>query len=213
MTTIDILLTALAAVMAVATIVFATLDRKAPLWIVKPAATISIIALAVLRPGGGSPGVYKSFLIAGLVFSLAGDVFLIDPDKLFKAGLAAFLVAQILYIRAFLSVTPAKVDFLSVLPLLLFGMFMMAILFPHLGKLKIPVAVYILVITVMAGLAADRYVVMGGRLALRAFAGAILFLISDAILALNKFARKIPYGRAMNLTTYFIAQWLLAMSI
>ena len=104
MTTIDILLTALAAVSAVATIVFATLDRKPPLWIVKPAATISIIVLAALRTGGGSPAVYKSFLIAGLVFSLAGDVFLIDPDRFFKAGLAAFLVAQLLYIRAFLSV-------------------------------------------------------------------------------------------------------------
>ncbi len=213
MTTIDILLTALAAVSAVATIVFATLERKAPLWIVKPAATLSIIALAVLRPGAESPAVYKAFMIAGLVLSLAGDVFLIETDKLFKAGLAAFLVAQLLYIRAFLSVTPAKVDFLSVLPLLVFGMFMMAILFPHLGKLKIPVAVYVLVITVMAGLAADRYVVMGGKLALRAFAGATLFLISDAILAINKFAKKIPYGRALNLATYFAAQWLLAMSI
>jgi uncharacterized membrane protein YhhN len=213
MTNIDILLTALAAAAAVATIVFATLDRKAPLWIVKPAATISILVLAVLRPGSESPAVYKTFMIAGLVFSLAGDVLLIEQEKLFKAGLGAFLIAQILYIRAFLSVTPAKVDFLSVLPLLIFGMFMMAILFPHLGKLKIPVAVYVLVITVMAGLAADRFVVMGGALALRAFAGAVLFLISDAILAINKFAKKIPYGRALKLATYFAAQWLLAMSI
>jgi uncharacterized membrane protein YhhN len=102
---------------------------------------------------------------------------------------------------------------MAVLPLLLASMFMMVILFPHLGSSKIPVAVYILSLTVMTGLAANRYILSGGGAAFRAFLGAILFLISDAILAINKFARKIPFGRAANLSLYFIAQWLLALSI
>ncbi|MDD8027611.1 MAG: lysoplasmalogenase [Acidobacteriota bacterium] len=213
MTTLDILLTVLTAVSASAAIVAETRERRDLMWIFKPAAMIPIIILAALRPGTGSPGVYKIFLLAGLVAALAGDLLVIRIDKLFLAGLAAFLVAHLLNIRAFLSVTPPRVDFLSVLPLFLFALFMMGILFPYLGKLKIPVAAYILVITVMAGLAADRYVVMGGTLAFRAFAGAILFLISDAVLALNRFARKIPCGSALKLAAYFAAQWLLAMSI
>ncbi len=213
MTTLTIVLTASAAVSALITVYAAIKDERRLLWIFKPAATISIIALAFLRPGTDSPAVYKTFMLAGLVASLAGDVFLIQIDKYFQAGLAAFLVAQILYIRAFLSVTPARVDFLTVLPLLLAALFMMAILFPYLGKRKIPVAVYILALTVMAGLAANRFAVAGGALALRAFGGAVLFLISDSILAINKFARKIPCGRALNLSTYFVAQWLLALSI
>jgi uncharacterized membrane protein YhhN len=213
MTTPAIILTLLAAVSASATMVAETVGRKKIVYVFKPAATISLIILALLRPGAELPGLYKAFLLAGLIASLAGDVFLMLKDSLFIAGLASFLVAQLLYIRAFLTVTPARVDFLSVLPLLLFAMFMMAILFPHLGKLKIPVAVYVLVITVMAGLAVDRYVVAGGTLAFRACLGAILFLISDAILAINRFAKKIPYGRALNLLTYFVAQWFLAMSI
>jgi uncharacterized membrane protein YhhN len=213
MTTPAIILTLLAAVSASATMVAETVGRKKIVYVFKPAATISLIVLALLRPGTELPGLYKAFLLAGLIASLAGDVFLMLKDSLFIAGLASFLVAQLLYIRAFLTVTPARVDFLSVLPLLLFAMFMMAILFPYLGKLKLPVAVYVLVITVMAGLAVDRYVVAGGQLAFRACLGAILFLISDAILAINRFAKKIPYGRALNLLTYFVAQWFLAMSI
>ncbi len=213
MTAPMLVLTAVAAVCAAATAWAETAGRKDILWFVKPSATVAIIVLAAMQPGTHSPAVYKTFLLAGLAASLAGDVFLIEIDKYFRPGLAAFLVAQILYIRAFLAVTPPRVDFLSVLPLLLTGLFMMAILFPHLGKAKVPVAVYILSLTVMAGLASNRYILSGGGAAFRAFLGAILFLISDAILALNKFVRKIPCGRAANISLYFVAQWLLAMSI
>lgn len=213
MTVPMIVLTAIAGICALGTVFCETAGRRGLVWFFKPAATVAIIAVAWLRPGAGSPAVYKTFLLAGLAASLVGDVFLIEIDKYFRPGLAAFLVAQILYIRAFLAVTPPRVDFLSVLPLLLAGLFMMAILFPHLGKAKVPVAVYILSLTIMAGLASNRYILSGGGAAFRAFLGAILFLISDAILALNKFARKIPYGRAANLSLYFVAQWLLAMSI
>lgn len=213
MTTSVIVLSVLAAVSTLATIFADTAGRRRIVYVFKPAATISILLLALLRPGAASPVVYKVFLVAGLVASLAGDVFLMLKDSLFMAGLASFLVAQLLYIRAFLAVTPPRVDFVSVLPLLVFSLFMMAILFPYLGKLKLPVAAYVLVITIMAGLAVDRFVEAGGPLAFRAFVGAILFLISDAILAINRFARKIPYGRALNLATYFVAQWFLVMSI
>ncbi len=208
-----IALTAVAGICALGTVYGETTERRGLVWIFKPAATMAIIVLAFLRPGAGAPAVYKTFMVAGLVASLAGDVFLIQRDRLFQAGLAAFLVAQILYIRAFLSVTPARVDFLSVLPLLLAGLFMMTILFPYLGRRKVPVAVYILSLVVMAGLASNRFVIQGGAPALRAFIGAILFMISDAILAILQFVRKIPGGRAMNLSLYFLAQWLLALSI
>lgn len=213
MTVPMIVLTALAGVCALGTVYGATADKRGLVWIVKPAATIAIIALAFLRPGTDGPAVYKTFMIAGLAASLAGDIFLIRIEKYFQAGLASFLVAQILYIRAFLSVSPARVDFLSVLPLLLTGLFMMTILFPYLGRRKVPVAVYILSLVVMAGLASNRFIIQGGAPALRAFIGAILFLISDAILAILQFVRKIPGGRAMNLSLYFVAQWLLALSI
>ncbi|MCP4370587.1 MAG: lysoplasmalogenase, partial [Deltaproteobacteria bacterium] len=51
------------------------------------------------------------------------------------------------------------------------------------------------------------------RWALLAFAGAALFVLSDSALALNKFGEPFAAARALTLTTYFSAQWLIGLSI
>jgi uncharacterized membrane protein YhhN len=182
-------------------------------YVLRPATMVSIILLAVLRSGGGAGIRYWYFVIAALAVSLVGDVFMMLRKKNFAAGLAAFLTAQLLYCGAFLTTMTPVVDFGTVLPLLLYAMVMMGLLFPHLGNMKIPVAFYILVITVMAGLGIERFVEIGGTAALRAFLAAVLFVVSDSVLAVNRFVRKFPAAQALILSTYFAAQWLFAMSV
>lgn len=180
--------------------------------VAKPLATALIIAVAAVA-AAPVPAAYKSFVLAGLCFSLLGDIALMFPEKWFTAGLVAFLAAQVLYILAFRPQPGHPPAAMTFLPFVLFGLLMFFLLAPHLGPMKFPVFVYVAAITAMAGLAAARYVDRGGTKPLLAFAGAVLFLISDSVLAYDRFARKVPGARAIVLGTYFPAQLLIALSV
>jgi uncharacterized membrane protein YhhN len=78
--------------------------------------------------------------------------------------------------------------------------------------MKGPVLVYSLVILTMAWRAWERSVQVPGMAPRLACVGAILFLISDSALALNRFVAKYKGAQALILGTYFAAQWLIAMS-
>jgi uncharacterized membrane protein YhhN len=159
------------------------------------------------------PAAYKTFVLAGLLCSLAGDIALMFPDKLFTAGLAAFLAAQVCYILAFKPGPERPVSAALLFPFLIYGLLMFRILAPSLGPLKFPVFVYVAAIAVMAGLAAGRFVERGGLQPLLAFAGAVLFLVSDSVLAYDRFAKKLGFAQAVILGTYFPAQILIALSV
>jgi uncharacterized membrane protein YhhN len=178
----------------------------------KPLATGLIIAVAALAPVP-VPAVYKTLVLAGLVCSLLGDVALMFPEKWFTAGLIAFLAAQALYILAFRPGPQHPVSIGIFLPFIFYGLLMFFILAPGLGPMKLPVFVYIAAITTMAGLAASRFVDLGGTKPLLAFAGAVLFLVSDSVLAYDRFGRKIGVARILVLGTYFPAQLLIALSV
>ena len=160
-----------------------------------------------------APAAYKTLVVAGLSFSLLGDVALMLDEKWFRAGVAAFLAAQILYILAFRPAPGHPVSPGTLLPFLLFGLLMFRLLAPTLGPMKLPVFVYCAAITVMAGLAAGRFIDRGGTRSLLAFIGAVLFVVSDSVLAYSRFAKKIPGARPLTLGTYFPAQLLIALSI
>ena len=178
----------------------------------KPLATALVIAVAALAPTP-LPAAYKTFVLAGLVLSLLGDVALMFPEKWFTAGLAAFLCAQVLYILAFKPGLTHPLPVAVFLPFVLYGLLMYFLLAPGLGPMKPPVFVYIAAITTMAGFAAGRFVGLGGTKPLLAFAGAVLFLISDSVLAYDRFAKKLGPARILVLATYFPAQLLIALSI
>ena len=180
--------------------------------VTKPLATALIIAVAAVA-AAPVPAAYKVFVLAGLCFSLLGDVALMFPEKWFTAGLVAFLAAQILYILAFRPQPGHPVSPMVFLPFVLFGLLMFFLLAPKLGPMKLPVFVYIAAITMMAGFAAARYIDRGGTKPLLAFAGAVLFLVSDSVLAYDRFARKVPGARIIVLGTYFPAQILIALSV
>jgi uncharacterized membrane protein YhhN len=180
---------------------------------IKPLTTSLIIAVAAVAPVP-EPAAYKIFILAGLVASLAGDIALALPEKWFATGLAAFLVAQVLYIMAFRPGPTRPVSVGIFLPFILYGLLIYFILRPGLGPLKLPVFAYVGAIIIMAGFAASRYVALGGLKPLFAFVGAVLFLISDSVLAYDRFGRKLgPAVQIVILGTYFPAQLLIALSV
>lgn len=190
-------------------------DGKGPrrlFYVFKPL-TMVLIILVALMARAPVPAVYKTLILAGLVCSLAGDVSLMLPDKWFAAGLVSFLAAHGFYILAFKPAPGRPPSVGILLPFIIFGLLMFRTLAPSLGGLKLPVLVYIAAITAMAWLAADRFIYAGGMRPLLAFAGAVLFLASDSVLAYNRFVGKIGPAQIIILGTYFPAQLLIALSV
>lgn len=179
-------------------------------YVFKPLTMVFIWLIAIL--GQATFPFYKYMIIIGLLFSLAGDVFLMLPSDRFLAGLVAFLIAHLFYIAAFLSEISA-LTWWPLVPLVIYGIVIYIIVASSLGKLKLPVLIYVVVILIMAWLAWERWSQTGQSGALLAFAGAVLFVISDTILAINRFRGAFKPSRALNLTTYFAAQWLIASSV
>ncbi len=207
-----IILPACVLLSAVLTIWSDAKGRRRLFHVSKPLTTALVITVALIAETPVPPA-YKTLIVAGLLFSLAGDIALMLPEKWFTAGLVSFLAAHALYILAFKPGPGHPISAGIFIPFIIFGLLMFRILAPSLGPMKFPVLVYIAAITAMAGLAAGRFVDRGGTRPLLAFAGAVLFLISDSVLAYDRFAKKLGPAQAIILGTYFPAQLLIALSI
>ena len=181
------------------------------IYIFKPLTMIFIIIIAVLANEPPSRR-YKIAIIAGLIFSMIGDVLLSLPVDAFMIGLISFLIAQMIYTYAFRAGRPLRIKFIAILPFLIYGVTIFVILLPGLNGMAGPVAAYILVIMIMAWQAWDQWEDKRTRWALLAFIGALLFVISDTLLAVNKFGEPFAAARVLTLTTYFSAQWLISNS-
>ena len=181
------------------------------IYIFKPLTMVFIILIAVLAKKPPSRR-YKYAIIAGLLFSMVGDFFLMLPMDLFMAGLVSFLIAHLIYTYAFGSGRPLRFKFLAMLPFAIYGILIFAILSPGLNEMAVPVGAYIVVILTMAWQAWNQWDQVRERWALLAFIGAVLFVISDSILALNRFGEPFAAARALTLSTYYSAQWLISNS-
>jgi uncharacterized membrane protein YhhN len=197
-------------------------------WIWKPISTILVIlvcALSLTRSADTYDTTYTVLILIGLALSLLGDLLLIPVDnpKAFLFGLVAFLSAHLIYISAFiylqLSLDLGRnglAEAVSAAGLALVGGAVYNSLRPGLGDMRLPVIGYILVISAMVHRAlAIAWVHPGpGTQPLLITAGALLFYLSDAILAINKFrlGGRMPYYKVWNLSTYYTGQLLLALS-
>jgi uncharacterized membrane protein YhhN len=99
------------------------------------------------------------------------------------------------------------------LPYVLYGFFMLYLLWPHVGDLRIPVIVYAAVLMIMGWQAAEQWWQVRDTSMLLAMVGAILFILSDTTLALNKFRAPVPQRDLIIMSTYYSAQFLIAWSV
>jgi uncharacterized membrane protein YhhN len=159
----------------------------------------------------------KKIILAGLIFSWIGDGLLLFESKdpmFFICGLASFLATHIFYIIYFLNINSPKVSLLKKMPILIVPVLAYAgalvwLLFPHLGAMKIPVMAYAVVISTMlicSLYARGKVNKAAGNLYVL---GAIAFVLSDSLLAINKFYQPIPSAGVLIMLTYCAAQFLI----
>lgn len=208
--TLDAAIVASAA-LAIAGAPFA-LGLPALVFVFKPLTTILILARAWPR-GRVTPRV-RGFVLAGLAFSLVGDIALLWPEG-FLPGLVAFLLGHLCYLVAFTRGVRFAAEPLPFVFYAAVAATVLSQLWPHVpGALRAPVLAYVVALAAMAAQAAvvwraARGGVDGPRARLLAVGGA-LFVCSDALLAINKFAAPLPAESLWILATYWSAQWCIA---
>ncbi len=168
---------------------------------------VSTLMVSVLRD---MRGFARICLTGALLGSLCGDILLDLPyANLFIFGLVAFLVAHLFYTVLFFRYAKSPDGFDKVM---MSGLVLLAgvMIWTFRGippALFGPVVLYIVVIITMS--IGALLVPAENRLL---FWGALLFIASDLVLALNKFLVAIPYGRVINISLYFIAQFIIIMA-
>ena len=186
------------------------------LFYLKPALLLPLIVAVFISKNFQN----KIILVVALVFSWIGDTLLLFVFKdaiYFMLGLIAFLTAHIFYIILFakeLKKANGKIEFrkpgLLIIVIYLIGLLL--ILIPHLGSLTIPVIIYSVVISTMLYTACLLSFHWPKPASIYLFTGAISFVLSDSILALNKFYQPIPLSGFLIMATYLYAQWALVKS-
>ena len=181
-------------------------------WIAKPLATALVFALAWrARPAVSAR--YRHFVLAGIACSLAGDVLLMLPGDLFVPGLVAFLLGHACFIAALLGDSRFAVQAWPLLACLAYGIANLVALWGAIAApLRVPVVVYVAVLCSMAGQALAR-ALRGDAPARLAARGALLFMLSDSVLAWDRFRGPLPLASLWVLATYYLALWWIARSV
>lgn len=197
-------------------VIFTLLGYQRPIlrlvYIFKPLATLLVIALA-LQSWSRRKSAYSQSIVIGLCFSLLGDVLLIWPDAYFLVGLGAFLLAHVAYLLAFSRDTSFPAHLPVLLLYLAIGAWSYAVLFRALPPgLRIPVALYAMLLAAMAGQAMGRSLELRTSASGRAALGAIFFMLSDLLLAFHRFRTPLLYSNIFILLPYYSGQWLIASS-
>ncbi|HVE58393.1 MAG TPA: lysoplasmalogenase [Pyrinomonadaceae bacterium] len=196
--------------------IFAAATQNLPLqYFSKPSLMlILILYYAINTKKSGSE---KYLIISALTFSWLGDVLLLLDKQfqtLFIYGLIAFLLAHIFYIFYFWQIRKANNPEKLPNPLIFvfvaaYSLTLFAIVAPNVKNLVIPVSIYALIISTMlaASLAAFDF----GRQSFGKIcvAGTLLFLLSDSILAINRFVAPFEYAPVLIMLTYAFAQLLI----
>jgi uncharacterized membrane protein YhhN len=176
---------------------------------------LMLLFIINLRPAGNRS---HQMIILALLFSWCGDILLgvqSTTGNLFIPGLIGFLLAHVMYLIVFFN-TPGENIIVRkrsyfLIPVLLYGVLLVIILFNGLGEMKLPVIVYTIVILTMVCSAISRYGKVNRASWLLVMTGAILFLLSDSGIAINKFLKPFPGAQVVIMSTYVMAQYLIVI--
>lgn len=181
-------------------------------YILKPLTT-ALILLTALATSDPQSGIYRGAIAIGLLFSLAGDVFLMLPEDRFVAGLVSFAVAHIAYILAFTGDVRDVLNLYLSIPFFFYALVFYVYLVPDLGRQRLPVLVYVLLISFMAWAAWGRWLRLQELKMALAAAGALLFVLSDSLLAIRRYRGPFSWAQLGTLGSYYAAQLLIAWSV
>lgn len=186
-------------------------------YLFKPLTTLLILLVAA-RAYPPVNSRYRRAILIGMAFSLCGDIFLMLPKTLlapgFLLGLSSFLIAHLFFLRALTS--DARLFRHPLIPVLflLIATANLAVLWEGVGAaLRIPVVLYLLCLVAMTSQAVSRHLVLQDAPSRLAAVGGVLFMVSDTLLAYNKFHAPIPASPLWILGTYYSALFLIARSV
>lgn len=196
-------LAGVAVVLAVVDWTAVVVERTSVRWVAKPGTLLALVGVALaVDPFDDA---IRTWMVIGLVLSLAGDVFLLLPGRGFVPGLVSFLLGHVAYVMA-MQQAPRSV------PWTLVGLLVVAAGVAVVGRrivgavragparaLAGPVVAYLVVISAMVVSAA-------GTAAPWAIGGALLFYASDATLAWNRFVEPLRWGPLAVMVTYHLGQ-------
>ncbi len=182
-------------------------------FVAKPLTTVLIIVYAWGRGAASAP--MRRLILAGLALSLVGDVFLLWPQQGFLPGLVSFLLAHLFYIAAFSMPARFARQWLPFAGYAALAGVVLSALWPGIpAALRPPVIVYVLCLAAMAAQSAAWWRSAPGHPQARwAALGGLLFLGSDSLLAIDRFAVSLPAASLWILASYWTAQWLIASSL
>ena len=196
---------------------FAGDEKGIHLWKPLSSTLMTAVLLLAFFRGECSRAEYTLALLAGMLLCFGGDMalmFMNRSKKAFRIGLVLFLLGHVVYIAVFTWFNGFhREDLVSGAILAALGIGIYLYLLPGLGEMKVPVLVYVIIISLMVNRAVSVFYgdYFTDTQAWLITGGAVLFYISDVILSLARFRHTWRYGR-INLAFYYSGQVLTALS-
>lgn len=167
---------------------------------------------------------FANLIMGGLIVSLAADLVMQWDKSLFMAGLYIFLVAQLLYVVAFITIT-RRGSWVRVIPFVAWGLIIFLILNPHLGDQQLPIVAYLVALIILPWRAAALLNSHGQleTFELGALVGTLAFALSDTLALLNHFIwhdtltmfsvqDSAPFIASLVMILYWLGQWAIALA-
>lgn len=154
----------------------------------------------------------SSLYLIALLFSLLGDVFLLNKTNYFLLGIASFLITQIVYsilIIRLLNKPTMKQKLLASFPFIIFLSILISVLGSNLDEYFFPVIIYGIAISIFGILSLLNYQLNRTKSSRFLLVGAVLFIISDSMIALNKFHEQKSFYPVAVMATYILAQYFI----
>jgi uncharacterized membrane protein YhhN len=196
-------------VMGVTSIV---LEAIAPTWAYGIAKGLTTVLVLLLASSNKQISRLGARVLTALFFCLLGDIALIW-ESAFLLGLGFFLIAHLLFIRAFRARFKMKFHWIAITIAATLAITTLYFIWPKVsGILQIAILSYVLVIGIMSSLSMSIALNRRSKIRLQLGLGGLLFMISDALLGINAFVNPIPFASILILTTYWGAITSLAIA-
>ncbi|MCM4168316.1 lysoplasmalogenase [Arenibacter sp. H213] len=190
------------------------LDYQEYRLLTKPLIVISLMIYFGIK-GKHLPKSIYEYTVLAMFFSLVGDTLLLFDNRspsFFMFGLMSFLLAHIGYTIVFIkqrNTKYSKVSWIVSIGLVTYGIALFSLIIKDLRGLMIPVSIYIIAILTMAITSQNRMGNVSRQSYILVLLGAFFFIISDSILAIDKFHVSVPKAHFLIMGTYAISQYLI----
>jgi len=196
-------------VMSITSIVLETI---APTWVYGIAKGLTTVLVLLLASSNRQISRLGARILTALFICLLGDIALLWESG-FLIGLGFFLIAHLLFIRAFIARFKIKFHWIAIAIATILAITTLYFIWPNVsGILQIAILSYVLVIGLMSSLSMSIALIKRSKTRLQLGLGGLLFMISDAFLGINAFAIPIPFASILILTTYWGAITSLAIA-